>query len=98
MSKKTYIYNAIEKKAEEHKSWFIITWAKYSLWYIGITSDIEANKKRHKNPKTYFSWECETEKDAREIELYFQDKGMKGAGGGGTNNWEVNKVYIYLIE
>jgi hypothetical protein len=100
MVKKENIERTIEKIVEKNKETFfgIFTLRKYSKWYIGVTNDVKANKSRHKNPENYQFWKCISEKDARDIEKHFLSLGMKGAPGGGTNNYIVDIVYIYEVE
>ncbi|MCU0444285.1 MAG: hypothetical protein MUE85_05155 [Microscillaceae bacterium] len=68
---------------------------RYSAWYCGITSDKEQNSTRHKKPKHHKFFKCTSEKIAREIEIHFHEKGMKGSSGGGTANRNVDIVYIF---
>ncbi len=64
----------------------------YSSWQIGITDDLQRRKGEHDNPEHWRSWIADSEDDARSIEKYFLDKGMKGDIGGGISP---NKVYIF---
>lgn len=65
---------------------------RYSSWTIGITDDPDRRRNEHGNPRPWHEWEAHSEKIARNVEAYFLDKGMKGAGGGGDHpNW----VYIF---
>jgi len=64
----------------------------YSSWTIGITDDPDRRKGEHGNPKYWHEWKAHSEQIARNVEAYFQGKGMKGGGGGGDHpNW----VYIF---
>lgn len=67
--------------------------ALYSLWYCGITADKEANYTRHGSAETHKHWLCNSSNISREIEKYFQEKGMQGAPGGGDD-----PVYVYVLK
>jgi hypothetical protein len=70
----------------------------YSDYYVGITKNIQDRLfGAHAVPEKYcWIWhETNSEIDARSIEKYFLDKGMKGAGGGGDK--ESVYVYVYRI-
>ena len=54
----------------------------YSVWTIGVTDDPARRKTEHGNPKCWHHWDANTETDARNVERYFLDLGMKGAPGG----------------
>lgn len=64
----------------------------YKIWTIGITNNVERRKGEHDDPKYWRDWKADSEKDARDIEKYFQDKGMKGDTGGGDN-----PTYVYIF-
>jgi hypothetical protein len=72
------------------------TTASYSRWTIGITDDPVRRRKEHddegKNTLCWHDWKADTETIARNVEKYFQDKGMKGSTGGGEHP---NYVYIF---
>ena len=56
------------------------------------TDDPDKRKKEHGNPKHWHQWDADTEKEARNVESYFIDKGMKGGTGGlGSADY----VYIF---
>ena len=67
----------------------------YSSWTIGVTDDTVRRKDEHSKDHKVTSWRdwnADSEKDAREIEEYFKDKGMKGGlGGPGSADY----VYIF---
>ena len=64
----------------------------YTTRTIGITADPQRRKGEHNNPPSWKDWQANNESDARDIEKYFLDKGMRGDSGGGyTPNW----VYIF---
>lgn len=68
---------------------------EYRLWTIGITNNPERRKEEHgakENIKFWKTWAADSEADARAIEQYFLDKGMKGGSGGGESP---NHVYIF---
>ncbi len=68
---------------------------KYSIWTIGITNDPERRKDEHdtgNKVKHWKDWKANSESDARTIEKYFLDKGMKGDTGGGTT-----PTYVYIF-
>lgn len=68
----------------------------YSDWRIGITGDPLGRRKRHqdegRDTRLWKQWEADSEADARSVEAYFIDKGMKGGVDGDTNG---NFVYIF---
>ncbi len=80
---KTELIAAIEKKRGS---------LKYSAWTIGITNDPKRRRTEHGNPSPWYSWKANSESIAREVETYFQDKGMKGGGGGGDK-----PTYVYIF-
>ncbi len=87
---KVTIINEIEDRVNKSKV------PNYSNWYCGVTEDPDTRKKEHEGEGesvTYWlQWKADSEKDAREIEDYFHEKKMKGAGGGGKHpTW----VYIF---
>ncbi|MBA7579355.1 hypothetical protein ES708_21225 [subsurface metagenome] len=64
----------------------------YSLWTIGVTDDPNKRKEEHGNPKYWHQWDADSEQQARNVESYFMDKGMKGGTGGlGSADY----VYIF---
>ena len=71
----------------------------YSQWYSGIASD--ANKRLfndHNVDKDKDSWiyrHCASSDEARAVEDYFIQKGMKGGPGGG--DLSTKSVYAYKI-
>jgi len=70
--------------------------ADYSIWTIGISDTPKVRKDQHdgdgKEIKHWKDWSTNNEKDGRDIEEYFLDKGMKGdTGGGGSARY----VYIF---
>lgn len=71
---------------------------KYSDYYIGITKDINDRLfGAHKVPTKghcYIYREAFNDTDARTIEKYYLDKGMKGGDGGG----DVESVYVYVYK
>jgi hypothetical protein len=69
---------------------------KCGIWTIGVTDDPDTRKNQHANEGnnvTYWSeWKTDTEKEGREIEKHFLDKGMKGGPGGPGN---ASYVYVF---
>lgn len=69
---------------------------KYGHWYIGVTKDPDRRKGEHdengEDVSLWRSWPADTVTIARDVEEYFQNLGMRGGGGGGTNP---NYVYIF---
>ena len=68
----------------------------YSTWTMGITNTPKIRKDQHDNEgkdvKHWKDWSTDNEKDGKDIEEYFLDKGMKGdAGGRGYASY----VYIF---
>jgi hypothetical protein len=70
--------------------------ADYVLWTVGITDTPKIRKDQHanegKNVKHWKDWSTVSEKDGRDIEEHFLDKGMKGDTG---NDGSVRYVYIF---
>ncbi len=65
---------------------------KYSLWTIGVTDDPSRRRQEHGNPKYWHQWDADTEQQARNVESYFLNKGMKGGTGG---MGKADYVYIF---
>lgn len=68
----------------------------YSIWIVGVTDTPKTRKDQHdsdgKAVKYWKDWSTNSEKDGRDIEEYFLDKGMEGdTGGGGSASY----VYIF---
>ncbi len=65
----------------------------YSKWRIGRVNDPEEAKIQHGNPDSWRDWNATSVDDAKEVESYFIDKGMRseGAGYGGADF-----VYIFF--
>jgi hypothetical protein len=64
-----------------------------SVWTIGVTDDLGRRRKKHGNPILWYHWDADTEQDARAVEAYFVEKGLKGDTGGGGG---ADYVYIFL--
>jgi len=81
----------LKKEIEEHRKKY-----KYSSWTIGITNDPKRRKEEHENDGKkvgmWKDWKANSEKIARNVEKYFQDKGMKGGEGGGDK-----PTYVYIF-
>lgn len=71
----------------------------YADYYVGITKDIEQRLfTDHNVPRKgycYIFRKSNSENDARSIEKYFLDKGMRGGDGGGDGQSVF--VYVYKI-
>ena len=80
----TSIKNAIERHVTKA--------LPYKSWTIGITNDHERRRKEHGNPSVWYYWKADSEKIARDVETYFQEKGMKGGGGGGDT-----PTFVYIF-
>jgi hypothetical protein len=65
----------------------------YSVWTIGITSDPAQRKKVYGNPASWTQWKADCEQIARDVEMYFLDKGMNGRTEVGKSP---NYVYIFM--
>ena len=65
----------------------------YRRWTIGITEAPDRRKEEHNYPERWFEWLADSEQDARNMEKYFLDKGMNGAGGGGDK-----PTYVYIFQ
>ncbi len=72
----------------------------YSSWYIGTTNNLEIRTSAHKSeygikelPKLH-SWECQTAKQAQNIEKYMIEK-YKFDGALGNWTPETNIIYVF---
>ena len=88
--KKSRIISEIERKVSTEKK------IDYSTWIMGITDTPKIRKDQHdsngKDVKHWKDWSTDSEKDGRDIEEYFLDKGMNGdTGGRGSASY----VYIF---
>lgn len=74
----------------------VVGTTSYSSWIIGITNDPVRRRKEHddegENTKYWHDWKADSETIARNVEKYFQDKGMKGSTGGGEH-----PTYVYIF-
>jgi hypothetical protein len=81
------IISAIESKIRD---------TKYFQWTVGITEDPQRRREEHENDKKdtklWSDWKASSEKDARDAEQHFLDKGMNGSGGGGDS-----PIYVYIF-
>jgi len=87
---KSRIISEIEDRISRSKT------EDYSTWTMGITNTPKIRKDQHDNEgkdvKHWKDWSTDNEKDGKDIEEYFLDKGMKGdAGGRGSASY----VYIF---
>jgi hypothetical protein len=68
----------------------------YSDWRIGITDEPSGRRKRHQeegsDTQLWKQWEADNETEARSVEAYFINKGMKGGVDGDTNG---SFVYVF---
>jgi len=64
----------------------------YSAWTIGVTDNSARRRIEHGNPIAWLQWNADTETVARDVEIYFLNKGMKGAPGGAGR---ADYVYIF---
>jgi hypothetical protein len=84
---KTEIITAIENRRGS---------TSYTSWTIGVTDDPSTRKAQHEsegsNVSCWTQWITGSEKEGREVEKYFLDKGMKGGTGGGGY---AGYVYIF---
>ncbi len=68
----------------------------YSDWRIGVTDDPLGRRKRHQDEGRYTrlwkQWEADGETDARSVEAYFVDKGMKSGV-----DWDTNGNFVYIF-
>ena len=87
---KSQIISEIESRVNDSEE------VDYSIWTVGITDTPKVRKDQHdsegKDVQHWKDWSTNSEKDGRDIEEYFLDKGMKGdTGGGGSASY----VYIF---
>lgn len=54
----------------------------FSNWTIGVTDNPSRRMSEHANPPGWRHWDADTEQEARNVESYFIDKGMKGSFSG----------------
>ena len=68
----------------------------YSDWRIGTTDDPLGSRKRHQDEGRYTrlwkQWQADSEADARSVEAYFVDKGMKSGV-----DWGTNGSFVYIV-
>jgi len=88
--KKSRIISEIERKVSTERK------IDYSTWIMGITDTPKIRKDQHdsngKDVKHWKDWSTDSEKDGRDIEEYFLDKGMNGdTGGRGSASY----VYVF---
>ena len=88
--KKSRIIFEIERKVSTEKK------IDYSTWIMGITDTPKIQKDQHdsngKDVKHWKDWSTDSEKDGKDIEEYFLDKGMNGdTGGRGSASY----VYVF---
>ncbi len=88
--KKSRIISEIERKVSMAKK------IDYSIWILGVTNTPKIRKDQHdsdgKNVKHWKDWSTDSEKDGRDIEEYFLDKGMNGDTGG-----KGSASYVYIF-
>jgi len=65
----------------------------YSEWEIGVTDDPTNRKAQLGNPLSWIHWKADSEQAARNIKLYFLQKGMKSVGRAPKS---ANYVYLLL--
>jgi len=87
---KLQIISEIESKVSRSKK------EDYSIWTVGVTYTPKIRRDQHDSDgnevKHWKDWSTNSEKDGRDIEEYFLDKGMNGdTGGGGSASY----VYIF---
>ncbi len=87
---KSQIISEIESRVNDSEK------VDYSIWTAGISDTPKVRKDQHdsdgKDVQHWKDWSTNSEKDGRDIEEYFLDKGMKGdTGGGGSASY----VYIF---
>ena len=77
--KKSRIIFEIERKVSTERK------IDYSTWIMGVTDTPKIRKDQHDNDgkdvKHWKDWSIDSEKDGRDIEEYFLDKGMNGDTG-----------------
>ena len=87
---KSDIISEIEGRVNRSKK------ADYTLLTIGISDKPKTRKDKHENDgkdvKYWKDWSTNSEKDGRDIEGYFLDKGMKGDRG---DDGSASYVYIF---
>ena len=88
--KKSRIIFEIERKVSTERK------IDYSTWIMGVTDTPKIRKDQHdsngKDVKHWKDWSTDSEKDGRDIEEYFLDKGMNGDTG---RRGSASYVYIF---
>ena len=70
-----------------------ITTGKYTKWQIGLTGEPLNRKAQLGNPLTWLHWKADSEQEARNVERFFLDEGLKGAGATTGSG-----VYVYILK
>lgn len=88
----TIINDINEHLAQSGKKYF-------SDFYIGITNDVERRLFQEHNVSKDTEWwiyrTANSSDEARRVEQYFQEKGMRGGSSGGDDS--SNIVYCYAV-
>ena len=68
----------------------------YERWTVGVTDNPSRRRNDHKqggrNVSWWDHWDADTEEDARAVERYFLNKGMRGGTGG---SGRADYVYVF---
>ena len=83
MASENYIIRQIEDIAAR----------KYTKWQIGLTDEPLNRKAQLGNPLIWLHWKADSEQDARNVERFFLDKGLKGTSATTT----AAGVYVYIL-
>lgn len=96
MATTSAIKAAINKRVNDSKT------VDYSIWTIGITTELATRKEAHGTPKYWEHWEADSLDVAREVENFFlneypeqKSKRMKGGTGGDMSPRKTAYVYIF---
>ena len=70
-----------------------IATGNYTKWQIGVTGEPLNRKAQLGNPLTWLHWKADSEQEARNVERFFLDKGLRGTGATTGSG-----VYVYILK
>ena len=70
--------------------------SSYEKWTVGVTDNPTQRRNQHKQDgedmSWWHAWNADSERTARNVEMHFLDKGMRGGTGGRGN---ADHVYVF---
>lgn len=81
MAAESYIIRQIEEIVE----------GKYRKWQIGVTDKPITHKAELGNPLTWLHWKSDSQQEAKNVERYFLDKGLK------SETITSRGLYVYIF-